>query len=284
MMRKSNICILFSTDIGGFDEYWEGKKLRENQTIATVHRYTTATMVAYGLLENLDIYAGVPYVMTRSTQPNGGKFTGASGFQDVMIAAKYEAYKGNFSIGELSLLASAGFSTPISNYLSDYMPYSLGHGAPEVSARGIVQFTTNSGIYFRTSVAHLWRGYTEAERNYYYNDGSYYTAWMDVPNAWNYEGVFGAWFFKKSLKAEVNYSGLKSTSGDDIRAYNAAQPTNRVKTDRVGLNLQYYLPNSGFGAVVYHSRVIEGQNTAKMNNTGVGLTYQFSFKKKNHEE
>ena len=285
MMPSKNICVLLSYDAGHFDRYWEGNNLRNNETIATVNRTTILPMAAVGIFDQLNLYVGLPYVKTKSSEPNGGKFEGAKGFQDLLVALKYSALERPLGQGTLSLFTTVGYSTPATNYLSDYMPYSLGFGAPEFSLRGIAKYQLNNGIYVRGMLAHLWRGYTEAERDYYYNNGSYYTALMDVPNAWNFEGILGSWFFDNSLKLVLNYSGLKSISGDDIRAYNAAQPTNRVKYDRIGVSVQYYSPSiKGLGVVGYHSRVVNGMNMAKLSNTGLGLTYQFNFIKKTNEE
>lgn len=285
MMPSKNFCVLFSYDMGSFDRYWEGSYLRENQTIATVDRNTVLPMAAIGILDNLNFYISLPYVRTESSEPNGGRFAGARGFQDIGFAIKYRAIKKELGKGTFSALATTGFSTPFTNYLSDYRPYSIGAGAPEFSIRGIGQYEWQNGLYFRGSVAHLWRGYTEAERDYYYDNGSYYTAWMDVPNAWTYEGVFGKWFLGYSLKVELSYVGLNSTSGDDIRAYNAAQPTNKEKFDRVGLSAQYFFKSiKGLGVVAYHNRVVNGRNTPKLSNTGFGITYQFNVIKKQTEE
>lgn len=287
MMPSRNACVLLSYDMGKFDRYYEGDYLRGNQTIATVSRNTFLPMAAVSILEDLDLYLGLPYVKTESSEPNGGKFEGAQGFQDFVVAVKYRALEKQMGIGKLSLLSTIGFSSPATNYLSDYLPYSIGFGAPEFSLRGIAQYDFNNGLYIRGMAGHLWRGYTEAERDYYYNNGSYYTAWMDVPNAWNFEGVLGKWFFNYTLKAELSYSALKSTSGDDVRFYNAAQPTNKVAFERIGASLQYYIPSiKGLGVVAYHSRVVNGRNTAKMANTGFGLTYQFNYlkDKKNIED
>jgi hypothetical protein len=63
---------------------------------------------------------------------------------------------------------------------------------------------------------------------------------MDVPNGWHYQIVAGKWFFNNSFKIEAAFNALKSTSGDDIRKYNAAQPTNKVQFDEVALAAQYY--------------------------------------------
>jgi hypothetical protein len=180
--------------------------------------------------------------------------------------------------GKLALFASAGYSTPITDYLSDYRPYSIGNGANELSLRGIAQYRMDMGLYVRTTGGFLLRGETKAERDYYYNNGSYYTPWMDVPNAWEYNAVVGMWLLDNSLKFEANYYGLKSTSGDDIRKYNAAQPTNKVEFDQVGVLVQYYIkPLKGLGVLAYYSSMFDGRNMGKFTNIGGGLTYQFKI-------
>ena len=279
MMPSKDACLLLNFDGGSFNQYWEGEKLRKNETIATVSRATILPMVAIGIVNNLNVYLSVPYIQTKSSIPNGGRFAGASGFQDLGVALKYRFLNKETTKGEWTALGTTGFSHPVTNYLSDYMPYSLGTGAPEAMLSGILQYKWKTGPYLRGSVSHMWRGYTEAERDYYYNNGSYYTAWMDVPNAFGLNATAGYWLLQNSLKLEANYWNLQSTSGDDIRAYNAAQPTNKVMFGRVGLAAQYYFPFAkGLGVVVNHSRVTSGRNTAKMNNSSLGLTYQFSYR------
>ena len=285
MMPGREACVLLNYDYGTFDQYWEGGKLRFNRTIATVNRTTIMPMVAVGILDRLNFYVGLPYVSTGSTEPNGGHLEGAKGLQDLSLALKYQLLNKKMGKNELTAFATGSFSTPASNYLSDYMPYSLGFGAPELGLRGIVQYKLGFGLYARATGAYLWRGYTEAERDYYYNNGSAYTAWMDVPSAWNYDGTVGVWLFKNALQLEATYMGLKSTSGDDIRAYNAPQPTNKVEFDRVGVFAHYFLPRKiGLGVVAYYNQVISGLNTAKATGFGGGITYQFNYlKKKNND-
>src|SRR5690606_16562008 len=280
MMPTGDLCFFLGYDYGSFDEYWEGSKLRTNATIATVERRTVMPMLAVGVFKNANLYVGVPHVSTRSTEPNGGKFAGVNGFQDLGISLKYQALRKKMAGGELMLLGSTGFSTPATNYLADYMPYSLGVGAPEFFLRSIAQYKLNNNLYFRASAAHMWRGYAKTERDYYYSNGSRYSNYMDVPNAWNFEGVIGFRAFDNTLRLEAIYGGQRSTSGDDIRPYYAPKPTNKVNFDRWGLFAQYYFKNiDGLGVLAYHNRVFDGLNTGKINNTGVGVSYQFNFKK-----
>ncbi len=278
MMKKRELCFAAVYEHGSWDHYWEGTSLRNNETVATLKRNTVLPMVAIGLIDKVNLIVSVPYVQTKSTDPNGGKFEGAKGFQDLGLALKGEVINKQMGPGKLAFLTTLGYSTPITNYLSDYRPYSIGFGANEVSLRGILQYKWDKGLYIRTSTAHLWRGQTEAERDFYYNNGSYYTSWMDVPNAWTYDGVVGIWMLENSLRMEANYTGLKSTSGDDIRSYNAPQPTNKVNMDQVGFFTQYYLKKvKGLGVLGYYSQVVNGRNTGKFSTFGFGATYQFKI-------
>lgn len=276
LMPVKEICFLANYEYGQFDQYWEGDFLRTNGTIATVQRRAAMLMAAYGLTPKLNVYLGVPYVSSNSTDPNGGKFAGASGLQDVSIGLKYELIKKNLGNGVFTTQASLNFSTPVSNYLSDYQPYSLGLGTPQLAWRAIAHYQLSQGWYLRGVGGYIWKGYTESEREYYYNDGSYFTPWMDVPNSWNYQAVLGKWFFENSLRVEFSYGSQISTSGDDIRAYNAPQPTNKVNMTQVGGFAHYYFKGiKGLGVLAYYNQVIEGRNAPKMTTLGMGVTYQF---------
>lgn len=278
MMKKREACFAITYDQGSFDQYWEGTYLRSNEIIAKVKRTTIMPMIAIGILDNLNFYVGVPYVKTQSDEPNGGQLQGVKSFQDLSIAVKYRALNKDIGNGTLALFAAGGFSTPITNYLSDYRPYSLGNGTDEWSLRGIAQYKLNMGLYVRLMGGHLFRGQTQAERDFYYNNGAYYTSWMDVPSAWESNAVIGMWLLNNTLRIEASYYALNSTSGDDIRKYNAAQPTNKVVFDQFGLSAQYFIkPLKGLGVLAYYNQMLNGRNIGKVTTLGIGATYQFKF-------
>lgn len=278
MMKQKQSCVAIIADFGTWNQYWEGTELRSNATIATFKRYAIMPMISIGLHDRLNLIVMAPYVKTKSTQPNGGKFEGAKGFQDLSFSLKGEFFKKKLGEDLLEILATIGYSTPMSDYLSDYRPYSIGSGANEWSFRGIGQYKMQNGIYIRGTVSYLLRGTTEAERDYYYNNGSYYTATMDVPSAWNYHAGAGIRLFENSLRIEVLYEGLRSTSGDDIRAYNAPQPTNKVNFDQMGANAQYYFKSiKGLGLLVNYGQLVNGRNIGKTTSLSGGITYIFSI-------
>lgn len=278
MMKQRESCLAVVYDYGSWDQYWEGENLRTHGIIGTYTRKTVMPMLAMGLHDKLNLIVSLPYIKTESKEPNGGFLAGVSGWQDFSISLKAQLLETEIGTNKLLLLTNIGYSTPASNYLSDYMPYSLGLGAPEFSLRGIAQFKMKSGLYATVGMAHLWRGMTEVERDFYYADGSYFSNLMDVPNAWNFNGAVGMMLLDNDLRVEATYVALHSTSGDDIRKYNPGQPTNKIEYGQVGL-FTHYIPESlkGLGVVAYGSTVVSGRNWAKSTNIGIGITYQFKI-------
>lgn len=278
LMKKYELCFAVTYDHGSWDQYWEGSYLRENANIGTFTRTTAMPMLAAGLTDKLNLIIAAPFVKTEST---GGQLAGVKGFQDLNIALKYEVIKKQIGKGKLAVLATGAFATPMSNYLSDYMPYSLGLGTNEWTLRGILHYQFEKGMYVRATGAHLWRTQTEIERDYYYNNGSYYTTFMDVPNAWNYAATVGTWLFNYALRVEATFQSLKCVNGDDIRAYNTPQPTNKAEVEQVGAFAQYYFKKQvkGLGVLSYYGQTINGRNMGKSTNFGMGVTYQFHVKK-----
>lgn len=277
MMEKNELCIALLYQHDTWDEYWEGSLLRENKNIGVLTRNTILPMMAYGITNKFNIIAALPYV---TTEASGGQMVGASGLQDFGIFAKYAPYEIKKESGSLSTFVTGGFSLPVSSYLADYMPFSLGLGTQEFSIRGIAKYEHKSGIYLRGSYAYLHRTTTEAERDYYYADGSFYTTTMDVPSASNAEIALGGWLFKKSLQLEAGYVTQTSFSGDDIRRQNAGQPTNKMDMVTINGRLRYF-PSvlKGMSIMVGYTDVVSGRNVGKSTIISGGLTYQFMLKK-----
>lgn len=275
MMKKGEICIAPMYEAGSWDTYWEGEVPRDNDNIGTFHRKAFMPMVVLGLFDRVNFIVSVPYIKTEAT---GGQMTGVEGIQDLGLSLKAEVLGKEYSKSQLKLFANLSFSTPLSDYLSDYQPFSLGLGTNELGIRAIGQYELNSGWYIRGSAAYLHRGTTEAERPYYYQDGSYYTSTMDVPDAVQAQVGLGKWLFGHSLRAEASLMSFRSTSGDDIRAYNAPQPTNKVDFDRVDAFAQYYFQNiKGLGVLAYYQYIFSGRNMGQFSTVGVGVTYQFQL-------
>ena len=117
------------------------------------------------------------------------------------------------------------------------------------------------------------KGDTDTSRDYEYTD------WEAVRRfAGEFALAAGIMLFDNSWKLEANYIGMNCTSGDDVRKYNAGQPTNKVEAGQVGFMSQYYFKNiKGLGVLAYYSKIISGRNMGQFSNLGVGITYQFKF-------
>lgn len=278
MMKKNEICFAFMYDQGNWDQYWEGTTLISNANIGTFTRHTYMPMIVYGINSKLNAMVTFAYVKTLS---DGGQLAGVQGFQDVNLGVKYQIIKKETDKHSFSALAVAQFGTPMTNYLSDYMPYSLGLGTQELTGRVIGLYEYKKMIYARASAAYVWRGQTEVERSYYYANGSYYTTFMDVPSAVNYQAALGSLLLKNNLRMEAMYTVLNCLSGDDIRRWNMPQPTNRMEVSQVGFFAQYYFkdiePLKRFTLMASYSQVVDGRNMGKFTNIGGGITYQFTF-------
>lgn len=272
MMGRGEICAALIFEHSTWDQYWEGTYLRENANIGTFTRQSAMPMIAMGLTKKINLIASVPYINTKASD---GTQAGQSGFQDLSLSVKVDWLQKQLGSGRLLFLTNAHFSTPVGNYLSDYMPFSLGAGAPELGLRGIGGYKMDNGLVFRASLAYLWRGQTEVERDYYYENGSVYSSFMNVPNALNFHGAIGYWAFDNRLRMEATFMSLNCLTGDDIRSYNRPQPTNKMEVSQVGAWVQYFIKSDqGLGALAYFNQTINGRNMGKATTIGLGLTYQ----------
>jgi hypothetical protein len=227
-----------------------------------------------GITDKINVILSLPYV---KTEASAGQLTGVQGIQDLGLSVKALLLEKSIGKGKLTGFSNLSLSTPASNYLSDYMPFSLGFGANELGIRAIGKYELDKGPYLRASYSYLHRGVTEAERDFYYTDQAFYTSKMDVPNAFLGQVTIGSWMFKKKLRVEASLTTIKSTSGDDIRVYSMPQPTNKVDFDRVEGFAQYYFNNNGkgFGLIASYQKAISGRNMGQFSGYGLGITYQF---------
>ncbi len=274
MMPKGEICLAIVYENTAWDRYWEGSSIRVNQNIGTFTKQMGMPMIVGGVTDKINVILSLPCVKTAAS---GGQMAGVQGMQDLGLSVKALLLEKSIGKGKLTGFSNLSLSTPASNYLSDYLPFSLGFGANELGVRAIGKYELDKGPYFRASYSYLHRGVTEAERDFYYADQAYYTAKMDVPNAFLGQVTLGSWMLKKKLRVEASLTTIKSTSGDDIRVYSMPQPTNKVNFDRVEGFAQYYFKSDGkgFGLIASYQKAISGRNMGQFSGYGLGVTYQF---------
>ncbi|MCM0042845.1 MAG: transporter [Algoriphagus sp.] len=274
MMPKGEICIALQYEQVTWDRYWEGSTIRVNQNIGTFTRQMGMPMIVGGITDKVNVILSLPYVKTAAS---AGQMAGVQGIQDLGISVKALFLEKTIGKGKLTGFSNLSYSTPASNYLSDYMPFSLGLGANELGIRAIGKYELDKGPYVRGSYAYLHRGTTEAEREYYYANGPFYTSTMNVPDSFQSQLTLGSWLFNYRLRVEASLTTIRSASGDDIRTYCIPLPTNKVDFDRIEGFAQYYFKNNGrgLGLIASYQQVISGRNMGQFSGYGLGITYQF---------
>lgn len=281
MMSNGQICIAAMYGHESWDEYWEGTLLRENGNIGTFTRQTIMPMIALGLGDRLNVIAAVPYVFTKSS---GGYLVGEKGFQDAGLWLKATAIDVHTNPGDLTLHAVLGGTIPISQYVEDYAPYSLGLGCGDLSLRGILQYKLHAGPYLRGHAAYHLRSNANIERDYYYTTHGVYSDEVDMPNAVTYGVTLGSWFLNDMLKVEAMYDGMNTLGGFDIRRQDAGFPSNKMIFTRIGGGFQVFPGHSGFGVLGSVQQVLTGRNVGKALSFNAGLTYQFGLWNKEETE
>lgn len=272
LMKKGELCLAVIYSHESWDEYWEGTLKRNNGNLGTFTRQSVMPMFALGISDRINIIAGLPWV---HTQASAGQMRGATGFQDAGLWVKAKAWEKAIGAGSLSVHATAGITVPASDYLADYMPFSLGLGCVDASLRAIVQYQIK-GWYFRAHSGFHARGNTIIERDYYYTTQGFYTDEIDMPNALDVGAVIGYWNKNHTLKTEITADGFHTLGGFDIRRQDGGFPSNKMIFTRLGAGLQYYpLKGKGLGLVASGGYIISGRNVGQSLLFSGGLTYQF---------
>ena len=275
MMEKGQICFAALYTHDTWDEYWEGTLKRTNGNIGTLTRQTITPMFALGLADRLNIIGTLPWV---ATSASGGQMKGVSGLQDLGLWVKATATESTLGKGIFSTFATLGFTLPTSDYLEDYMPFSLGLGCPDFSLRGILNYQMDAGPYFRGSVAYNIRGTATIERDFYYTDQPNYSDKIDMPNAFSYAATVGSWLFNNALQVNVTFDAMNTIGGFDIRRQDAGFPSNNMDFTRIGGFVHYYFSAvPGLGLVAQYQQVLTGRNIGQSTAITGGITYQFGL-------
>ncbi|HEX4850343.1 MAG TPA: hypothetical protein VFV08_06025, partial [Puia sp.] len=171
MMQKKQWCNGATYMFSAWNQYWEGTHKRNNQNIGTVTTQSVMYMTNYGITNNLNVLANVPYVWTHAS---AGTLHGLKGFQDVSVYVKWKPLSFNVANGKLNLFAVGGFSTPLENYVIDFLPMSIGLGSTDVSGR--ITADWQKGIFYATlSSAYVWRSNVKLDRTAYYTTSQHNT-------------------------------------------------------------------------------------------------------------
>jgi hypothetical protein len=244
-------------------EYWENQLFRENQNIGRLTTESVTAMMAYGITKKLNLIAVVPYVRTNASK---GNLLGQKGFQDASIWIKAKGYSSH----GLTLHGVVGASMPMSNYVPDFMPMSIGIGSKALVARGILTYDLPKNLYLNSSIAYQMRSRVDADRDAYLaGDKLLYTREVAVPDAFDAAIRFG--YLKKDNQLEVFAEHFSCVGGDHIRRNDMPFMTNDMTMTSVGVYGKYQPKQLGINGRV--SYVVDGQNVGQSLSVSVGLLY-----------
>jgi outer membrane putative beta-barrel porin/alpha-amylase len=276
MMNKKQFCQGITYDYSSWSQYWEGTFKRDNANLGTVSTQMLMYMPNYGITNNLNVMASVPYVWTKAS---AGTLHGMQGFQDMSVVVKWRPYVTKIGENKLSFFVLGGISTPLSNYVIDFLPMSIGLGSTNVTARGMVDF--RRGKFTATgSAAYIWRSNVKLDKDSYYDTELHMTDEVQMPNATQYQlrtGYRGTY-----LIAEALLTNFTTLGGYDITKNNGQlYPNLRMNATMVGANVKYTLKRfthlSFIGGCNF---TVAGRNVGQSKAFDVGAFYVFYFGKK----
>jgi hypothetical protein len=266
-MNKKLACGALIYGNSSWTNYWENNLKRDNPNLGRLSTESATAMMAYGITRDINVIAMVPYVKTNASQ---GNLMGQQGFQDasVFVKVKSKAFKG------ITAHAVVGLSTPVTNYVPDFMPMSIGLGAKTAMVRGIISYVLPKHLYLNTSIAYQARSKVKTDRDSFLGGSRLYNSnQVPVPDA--FDAAFRLGYLKKDNQLELFAEHFSCTKGDDIRRNDMPFLTNDMTMTSVGIYGKYQPKKIGVNARVAY--VVDGQNVGQSTSISVGVLYQFKI-------
>jgi hypothetical protein len=271
-MPKKTTCIALSYGNSSWKEYWENTLKRDNLNMGTHTTQNVMAMAAYGITDKLNIIVGLPYITTKTS---AGNLMGQRGIQDLSVWAKYKLVDSK----GLSINAAVGVSTPLSNYVPDFLPMSIGLQSKTASGRIIANYTHQSGIYASLHGTYTGRSRIKIDRDgYQAYEKIYNTNEVALPNATDGGVRLGYIKDGSRIQAEVFAERFACVGGDNIRRNDMPFPTNNMKMTSVGFYGKYQPKNIGLNVRV--AKVIDGLNVGQSLSYSIGALFQLNPKSK----
>ena len=235
MMEKNQLCLGPAFSHSSWKNYWEGNLKRDNQNLGTVTTQSFSIMGSYGISGKLNLLFNVPYIKTKAS---AGTLHSMQGFQDLSLFVKYMPVETKLGKGTFSVYAIGGVSTPLSNYVADYLPLSIGLRSKTASARLMIDYQVGN-IFATSSATYLLRDNISIDRNAYYTTEMHLTNKVGMPDATNFN--FRAGYRSSKLIAEAILNKFTTLGGFDISRNNMPFPSNRMNATTVGANFKIEL-------------------------------------------
>ncbi len=275
MMDRKNLCSGIMYNYSSWKNYWEGNFKRDNANIGTVSTQSIAVMGNYGVSGKLNLLFGLPYIQTKAS---AGTLMGMKGLQDLSLFAKYMPIEKDFFKGTFSVYAIGGISLPVSNYVADYLPLSIGLRSRVLTGRIMADY--QKGRFFLTaSGTYNYRNNIKIDRTAYYTTQIHLTNEVKMPDVISYNIRTG--YRSSFLIAEAVYNNMITQDGFDIRKNDMPFPSNQMNMSSAGINIKYTLHKlPALSIVGGGSTTLTGRNVGQSTGYYGGIFYILDFSKK----
>ncbi len=279
MMTKNNFCTGFVYSNSHWNNYWEGTLKRTNENIGTVTTNMYAVMGNYGVSDKLNILFGLPYVQTKAS---AGTLHGLKGLQDLSLWIKWNPVETDLGKGLFSLYGIAGYSFPVSNYVADFLPLSIGLRSKSLSLRAMADYQVGN-LFATVSGTYVFRSDITIDRTAYYTTEMHNTNVVDMPNASSYQVRAG--YRSGRMIAEAIFNQWYTLGGFDITRNNMPFPSNRMNAATLGVNVKYNLKAvSGLSLIGGGNTTLSGRNMGQSTAVNAGIFYILDFSKKQKQK
>jgi len=276
MMAKRNLCGGFLIGTNSWTNYWEGKNYRNNENIGVLKSNLVMAMVNYGISDKLNLIAAAPYISNTASK---GTLRGQQGIQDLSLTVKYEFLSKKFKNNYISLLAFGNFSTPLTDYVADYLPLAIGNQSNTLTGKLMGDF--QRGRWFATaSAGYTYRNNVIIDRDAYYTTEMIYSNEVEMPNLMGFNARIG---YRKDadLIVEAVFDQMNTLGGFDMRKNEMPFLSNNMDMGRIGLNFKLPIPKvNGLSLLGNTMYTISGRNVGRSTLFMTGLVYQVEFSKK----
>ena len=273
--KKGDLSVTASQTRSNYKKFYAGEtKLDAVPAHNKITQDIFSLYAKYGITDRLSAVINAPYIIANGdgvSDPVNGK-SEVSGFQDISLALKYNAYKLGVGFGDLNLVTGVGVNIP-----TGYEPngiLSLGNGAFATDLTAGLHLNTHIGFFGTALATYSFRG--DAENNGSVANDFVSGADFNVPDAFLAAGKIGYASSFIYVEGWIDYA--RSVKGVDIGtpAFKGNFPETKVGYTRLGATVyKNVLPELGVSAG--YSKVVSGRNIGIASNYSLGLTYNFSL-------
>lgn len=282
MMGKKRFCVGPMYSYSSWRDYWEGTLKRDNENLGTVSTKMIGLMGNYGISSKLNVLFSVPYVKTKAT---AGTLHGMEGIQDLSLFVKWMPVEKEMLGGIFSLYGIGGVSFPLTNYVADFLPLSIGLHSKTASARIMADYQTGS-FFVTGSATYVLRDNIKIDRTAYYTTEAHLTNEVKMPDGASFN--FRTGIRNEKLIAEAVINNWTTLGGFDITRNNMPFPSNKMNATTIGVNIKYViLPSTNeVSLVAGGNTTVAGRNMGQANTFYGSVFYvlDFNHKKKSTDQ